>query len=132
MKNFTLKIVTPKGIYKEVEVSLLNLNTTSGQLGILANHIPLASGLAIGSMNYIENGNRHHFAIGGGFVYVTKEVTTIIANSIESNEEIDINRANEAKERAQKRLAQKASDIDVKRAELALKKALNRISVKGL
>ena len=55
MKNFTLKIVTPKGIYKEVEVSLLNLNTTSGQLGILANHIPLASGLAIGSMNYIEN-----------------------------------------------------------------------------
>ena len=52
MKTFKLKIVTPRGIYKETEVELLNLRTTAGQIGILANHLPLASGLEIAEMDY--------------------------------------------------------------------------------
>ena len=104
MKQFNLKIVTPKGIYKEESIEMLNLRTTAGQIGILANHLPLASGIEISEMNYIQNGERHIFAVAGGFVYVNEDETTIIANAIESPEEIDLRRAEEAKQRAEKRL----------------------------
>jgi len=131
MKNFKLKIVTPKGIYKETEIEILNIRTTAGQMGILASHLPLASGLEISEMNYVENGERKHFSIAGGFVYVGENETTLIVNAIESPEEIDLSRAEEAKKRAEKRLSQK-SDIDIARAEIALKRALTRINVKGM
>ncbi len=131
MKNFKLKIVTPKGIYKETEIEILNIRTTAGQMGILASHLPLASGLEISEMNYVENGERKHFSIAGGFVYVGENETTLIVNAIESPEEIDLNRAEEAKKRAEKRLSQK-SNIDIARAEIALKRALTRINVKGM
>ncbi len=131
MKNFKLKIVTPKGIYKETEIEILNIRTTAGQMGILASHLPLASGLEISEMNYVENGERKHFSIAGGFVYVGENETTLIVNAIESPEEIDLSRAEEAKKRAEKRLSQK-SNIDIARAEIALKRALTRINVKGM
>lgn len=130
MKTFKLKIVTPRGIYKETEVELLNLRTTAGQIGILANHLPLASGLEIAEMNYKDaTGKRNKFALSGGFVYVNEDETTIIANAIESPEEIDLRRAEEAKLRAEKRLQDK--DGDILRAEMALRKAITRISVKN-
>jgi len=131
MKQFNLKIVTPKGIYKEESIEMLNLRTTAGQIGILANHLPLASGIEISEMNYIQNGERHIFAVAGGFVYVNEDETTIIANAIESPEEIDLRRAEEAKQRAEKRLNDKTADMDILRAEIALKKAINRIHVKN-
>lgn len=131
MKPFKLKIVTPKGIYKEADIEMLNLRTTSGQIGILANHLPLASAIDISEMNYIENGERNYFAIAGGFVYVGEHDTTIIANAIESPQEIDINRALEAKKRAETRLERKDEDTDILRAEMSLKKAILRIHVKN-
>lgn len=132
MKLFPLKIVTPKGIYKETEVELLNLRTSAGQIGILAKHIPLAAAIEISEMDYIIDGKRHFFAIGGGFVYVNDNETTIIANSIESPEEIDINRAKAAKTRAEERLKAEHGDMDILRAETALKKAIIRIDVKNM
>lgn len=132
MSSFLLKIVTPKGIYREVEVEMLNLRTTSGQIGILANHMPLASGLEISDMNYIKDGKREIFAVAGGFVYVNDKETTIIANDIESQEEIDLARANEAKDRAEKRLSEHHEAEDMVRAELALRKAITRIRVKNM
>lgn len=129
MATFNLKIVTPKGIYKETEIEMLNLKTTAGQVGILAHHLPLAAGIEISEMNYIQNGERYKFAVAGGFVYVSEDETTIIANAIESPEEIDLRRAEEAKQRAEKRLESK--DGDILRAEMALKKALTRIHVKN-
>ena len=126
MKTFKLKIVTPRGIYKETEVELLNLRTTAGQIGILANHLPLE----IAEMDYKDaNGQRNRFALSGGFVYVNEDETTIIANAIESPEEIDLRRAEEAKRRAEKRLQDK--DGDILRAEMALRKAITRIHVKN-
>lgn len=130
MKTFRLKIVTPKGIYKETDIEMLNLKTLAGQIGILANHIPLASGIEISEMNYIQNGQRYYFAIAGGFVYVNEDETTIIANAIEAPDEIDLERAQQAKRRAEKRIAD-AHDVDIVRAEVALRKALNRIHVKN-
>lgn len=130
MKTFRLKIVTPRGIYKEVDVEILNLRTDAGQIGILANHLPLASGVEISEMNYVDDkGNRNVFAVAGGFVYVSEDDTTLIANAIESPEEIDLHRAEEAKRRAEKRLQEK--DGDILRAEIALRKAITRISVKN-
>lgn len=130
MTTFKLQIVTPKEIYKQVNVEILNLRTTAGQIGILAHHIPLASGIEISQMNYVdENGDRHYYAIAGGFVYVSDEEVTIIANAIESPDEIDLNRAKESEKRAKERLSKK-DEVDIIRAEIALKKALNRINVK--
>ncbi|WP_270525966.1 F0F1 ATP synthase subunit epsilon [Longibaculum muris] len=132
MKLFKLKIVTPRGIYKETEVEMLNLRTTSGQIGILANHLPLASAIDISEMNYIKDGQRYKFALAGGFVYVNDDETTIIANAIESPEEIDLRRAQEAKARAEERLHNQSNDdMDILRAEVALRKAITRIRVKN-
>lgn len=130
MATFKLQIITPQGLYREVDAVILNLRTTAGQIGILAHHIPLASGIEISEMNYVdEKGERHYFAIAGGFVYVSEKETTIIANAIETPEEIDLSRAKEAKQRAQQRLSN-PQDIDVLRAEISLKKAMTRIDVK--
>lgn len=130
MSTFHLKIVTPKGVYTEKDVEILNIRTIGGQMGILAHHLPLASAIEISEMNFVENNQRTFYAIGGGFVYVGNEETTIIANSIESQEEIDLARAAKAKERAEKRL--QSQDGDILRAEMALRKALNRIHVKNI
>lgn len=130
MSTFHLKIVTPKGVYTEKDVEILNIRTIGGQMGILAHHLPLASAIEISEMNFVENNQRTFYAIGGGFVYVGNDETTIIANSIESQEEIDLARAAKAKERAEKRL--QSQDGDILRAEMALRKALNRIHVKNI
>lgn len=132
MTKFKLKIVTPNGIYQEVEIDQLNLRTTAGQVGILAHHIPLASGIEISEMSYIIDKQRYEFAISGGFVYVNDDETKIIANAIESQEEIDLNRAKEAKQRAERHLKDATEKSDLLRAEIALKKAITRINVKGL
>lgn len=130
MKTFKLKIVTPRGVYKETDIEMLNLCTTAGQIGILAQHIPLASGIEISEMNYIQDGNKYYFAIAGGFVYVNESETIIIANAIESPEEIDLHRAEKSKQRAEERISSQ-TDIDVFRAEISLRRALNRIHVKN-
>ena len=130
MKTFKLKIITPKGVYRETDVEILNIRSSGGQMGILANHIPLVSGIEISEMNYVDqDSQRHYFAVAGGFVYVGEQETVIIANAIESPEEIDLQRAEASKQRAQQRL-QNPQDIDVLRAEISLKKALMRIHVK--
>ena len=130
MATFKLKIVTPKGVYQEVDVEMLNLRTTTGQIGILAHHIPLASSIDISEMNYVDSHqDKHYFAIAGGFVYVGEEDTTIITSAIESSDEIDLLRAQNSKKRAEDRL-KTPQDIDVLRAEIALKKAITRINVK--
>ena len=129
MKTFNLKIITPKGIYKETDVEMLNIRTTGGRIGVLAHHLPLAAGVEIDEMDYILKGERYRLAISGGFIYVSDDETTIIANAIESPDEIDLRRAEEAKRRAETRLTNK--DCDIQRAEIALKKAITRIGVKN-
>ena len=132
MAKFKLKIITPHGIYQAVEIDQINIRTTAGQIGILAHHIPLASGVEISQMNYIVDGKKTYFAVAGGFVHVNENETTLIANAIESQEEIDLHRAEEAKQRAEERLQNKNSDTDILRAEIALRRALTRIHVKAL
>ena len=131
MSEFKLKIIHPKGVYFEGPVEITNVRTTEGQMGILANMLPFAGVLDIAEMNFVQKGERQFYFVSGGFIYVKKEEVTMITDAIESVEEIDLNRAKRAKERAEKRLASKNANIDVMRAELALKRAITLIGIKS-
>lgn len=125
------KIVTPKGVYKECDTSILNVVTTDGQRGILTNHVPVVSMLKISKMATIEDNNREEYAIGGGLLYFNDNTAMILVDSIENAKEIDIDRAKSAKQRAEERIASKSPEIDMIRAEAALLRAINRIKVFG-
>ncbi len=126
------RIVTPLGVYKEMETTILNVKNKTGQLGILPNHVPLVTMLEISKMSTIENGNREEYAIGGGLLYFENNEAKILVDSIESKNEIDEERAMAAKLRAEENLNnENRSNDDMKRAELSLKRAINRLSVKG-
>lgn len=105
--------------------------TEDGELGILPGHIPLVAPLAIGVARLKNNEDTEKVAISGGFMEVRPDKVTILAQSAEKASDIDLSRANEAKERAERRLQAKQDDIDFRRAELALKRAMNRLEAGG-
>lgn len=102
----------------------------AGELGILPNHIPLVTPLKISSVK-IKQGNKEQLvAVNGGFVEVRKEKVVILAESAELPGDIDVERAQAAKQRAEQRLsAAKKDEIDFRRAEMALQRAMNRLDV---
>lgn len=131
MSEFKLRIVCPEGEYYTGNIEILNVVTTVGQMGVLKNMLPFAGVLEISEMNFVENGKRRFFFVSGGFIHVTKEEVTLITDAIEDRENIDLERAERAKERAERRLSNRDSKLDVMRAQLALKRALTRIKIKN-
>lgn len=130
MAKFTLEIVTPDRKFFEDEVEMIVVRGQEGDLGILAGHTPFVTPLDIGRIKIKQKGEFKEAAIAGGYVEVGKEKTTIITDSAEWPEEIDVNRAEESKKRAKERLNRSSeSEIDLMRAEIALRKALNRLNV---
>lgn len=129
MKQFNLKIVTPFGKYFDTNVDYVLAWAPHSGLGIYANHTPLVSTLRISKLKIMINGVNYYYAIGGGVISITNEDVTLLVDSIERQDEIDIERAKESKKRAEERLTNKDPNIDVKRAEAALSRALNRIDV---
>ncbi len=129
-KKFNFKIYTSDGKTLQDEVDILNVVTTTGAMGILANHLPLIGIIDISQFNYKKDGETFYFAISGGVLNVKKDGVTILAESFEQDSEIDFARAEEAKNRAEDRLKNHQLDIDIKRAEIALKKSLNRLSLR--
>jgi F-type H+-transporting ATPase subunit epsilon len=127
MAKFTLSVITPNGTFFEGDVDRLNIKTANGYLGVLANHIPLVGTIEISKMEIIDGSNRTESVISGGLLYVEKEKTVVITDAIEAVKDIDVARAKQAKERAEKRLSSKNDDIDYERAEIALAKAIARI-----
>lgn len=125
-----LKIIDLDGVYFEKEVDLLNVTIASGNVTILANHLPLISSIDISHMYIKEDGVVTNFAIAGGTLFVTESECKIITSAIEKESEIDFDRALSSKQRAEKRLADKEDNLDIKRAEIALKRAINRLSFK--
>ena len=126
MKTFLLEIYTPYGKYFDRYVDELVIQTEEYVLGILPNHTPLVAKVKTSKMEIIQNGERKCYAIGEGLLNVKKDGVTLLLESIESKEEIDINRAKQAKERAEQRLKEPLN-IDVERAIRALNRANNRI-----
>lgn len=124
-----VKFVTPDGLYKETESSIINCHSTDGWRGLLANHMPTVLMLEISRLELVENGVKTQYAISGGMLYYENSVATILVDSIENKDDIDVERACAAKKRAEERLASKDNNIDLKRAEISLARAINRISV---
>ncbi|OAS14572.1 F0F1 ATP synthase subunit epsilon [Paenibacillus oryzisoli] len=133
MSTFLLEIVTPeRKVYAE-QVDMVSVKGSEGELGILPNHIPLVTPLRIAPITVKKAGSKDAvIAVNGGFMEVRKDKVVILAESAELPEQIDIDRARAAKERAEKRLAEtKQDNVDFKRAEASLQRALNRIGVSG-
>lgn len=126
---FKLTIVTPDGKKIVDEADILNAITTAGAVGILANHLPLVAILEISHLNYKKGNESYDFAISGGVLTVSNNEVTVLADSFETKEEIDIERATKARERAEGYLKSNDPNFDLKRADLALKRALNRLSL---
>lgn len=123
-----LKIVNLEGLYLETDVDAIVVKTTNGELTILNKHFPLITNCTIDVLRVIKDGNEELYALAGGVLFVDENETKIITMAIENKKEIDFNRAENAKKRAEDRLKDPQSDI--KRAEIALKRAMNRLSLK--
>lgn len=128
-KNFKLKIIAPERVFYEGEASFLELVTSEGEVGIYKNHIPMTMVLVPGIVRITEGDEVKVAALHSGFVEVLQDSITILAEIAEWPDEIDINRAKEAKIRAERRLEMKDPNININRAEIALKKSLVRIEV---
>jgi len=129
--TFLLEIVTPeRKVYAE-QVTMIIVKGQEGDMGILANHLSLVTPLKIAPVIIKKDHEPDEIiAVNGGFLEVRKEKVVILAESAELPGDIDIERARLAKERAEKRLANK-DEYDFRRAEVALQKAMNRINVFG-
>ena len=130
MKTVQVNIVTPDGPVYDSEVTMVVAKTVSGEIGVLAGHIPMVAPLAIGAVKLNKaDGSQELLAVNGGFIEVRPDKISILAPAAEIADSIDVARAKQALARAEGRLQAKSDDIDFKRAELALKRALNRINV---
>jgi F-type H+-transporting ATPase subunit epsilon len=125
--TFNFVVVAPAGEVLNTEVEFILAPGAEGELGILANHSPLIANLVIGVVRYTQNGKVEKMAIGGGFLEVAQNKATILADTAELAESIDVARAEAAKERAEKRLGEKQAETDMIRAEVALKRAVTRL-----
>ena len=125
-----VEIITPDRVFFTGEADFLEFTAETGDLGVYKNHIPMTTVLAPGLVT-IHNGDEEKVAaVHAGFAEILGDKVTLLAELAEWPDEIDEQRAIAAKERAEQRLASHTEDIDVKRAEFALKKALIRIDAK--
>lgn len=126
-----LSILTPEKTFYTGEVSEVNTRTISGGIGILPEHSPFVGLLApIGTRFKLEDGSEKTAFTSTGIIKVTKAEVEMIVDAAEWPEEIDIKRAEEAKNRAEERLNSNSDKIDAKRAELALARAIARMRLK--
>jgi F-type H+-transporting ATPase subunit epsilon len=102
-----------------------------GYLGILAGHAPLLTNVEVGLISIKLTGSDVKMAVGEGFLVVTQKGTTLLVDTAEKKEEIDVERARAAMARARERLGSRTPDIDIDRAEAALKRAVARLKVAG-
>ncbi len=128
-RNFILKIITPDRVFYEEEVSMVEFNTVEGEVGIYKDHIPMTMIVAPGILTITRGDEVKEAALHAGFSEVLPDKVTILAEIIEWPGEIDIARAEESKSRAEERIREHAPGTDMRRAEMALKRAVARIEV---
>lgn len=129
MATFHLKVLTAERSFFEGDVDRLIVRTTEGDVGILPRHINYVAALGIGGMTITQNGSSRLAAVSGGFVEVSPEGTTVLARTCEWADEIDVNRARSAEERAKRLMESKEDKKQQELAEARLKKAINRIRI---
>lgn len=143
MAQMTVQVVTPDGLKYDHHASFIHAVTKDGQIGILPGHINLIAPLEVDELKVRRVDDESHvdwIAVNGGIIEVKDDFITIIANSAERDRDIDVSRAERAKQRAErvlekatKRVLEEATksdrNVDVQRAQVALRRALNRINV---
>ena len=127
---FKLHVITPERRFYDGEASMVELSTTEGDIGVYRNHIPLTAIVAPGVLKIHEEGGVKEAALMSGVIEILPERITIMAEVAEWPDEIDGNRAEEARIRAERRLKEESGEIDTMRAELALRRALVRLSLR--
>ena len=131
MRPVKLKIITPEKVFFDGETEQIIARTTVGDVGILKGHEPYCAALGIGQMRIKIDGEFRHAATSGGLLKVTPKETVVLVQTCEWSDEIDLDRANAAKETAEQRLEAAKSDAELRMAEAKLKRALNRIDTAG-
>lgn len=129
--KFKLSIIAPDELFFEGEAEFLEFTSTEGDLGVYANHIPLTTIVDPCVVTIHNDGEKKRAAVLGGFAEILKDRVTVLAEAAQWPEEIDLERAKAALERAKNRLAEKQDGTDIKRAEAALKRAVARIETIG-
>jgi F-type H+-transporting ATPase subunit epsilon len=132
MTPFKLEIITPEGFLYEGQAESLIVRTTVGDKGILARHEPYSAALGVGKIRITSGGRQNIAALSSGIVKVSADKTVILAQSCEWSDRIDVKRAEEAKHKAEERLADpKLSANEHAVAEFKLRRALNRLDAAG-
>ena len=127
---FGVEVITPDRIFHKGEATMIEFNTAAGEIGVYKNHIPLTTVLAPGVVTIHKDGEDNVIAaVHSGFAEILPDKVTLLAETAEWPDEIDVERAQAAKARAEERLANKTEAIDVQRAELALRRALVRMDI---
>jgi F-type H+-transporting ATPase subunit epsilon len=127
--SLTLEIVTPDKALVTEQVDEVEIPGAEGYFGVLPGHAPLLASLQVGELWYRIGQDRHYLAIAFGFVEVLPEKVTVLAHIAERAQEIDTQRAEAAKARAEQRIAGPRSDLDFERARIAMMKSLIRLQV---
>jgi F-type H+-transporting ATPase subunit epsilon len=129
--SFQLEIVTPEKKVVDTAAEEVQIPGKNGYLGILPGHAPLITELAVGEIVYRENSTEQRLAVAWGFAEVLPDKVTILAETAERPQEIDVDRARKSKERAEQRLTSGNTEVEVDRALDALKRAETRLEVAG-
>ena len=129
MGTLQLEVVTPDKTVVSTQVEMAVCPGVEGEFGVLPQHVSLLSALKVGALRYRVDGKDQYVFISGGFADVNENVLSVLAESAEQAADIDAARAEAARERAEKRLAEKNEELDQRRAEAALQRALFRLEV---
>ena len=131
MAAFALEIVTPERVVYSGQVTSLQAPGTEGSFGVMAGHMPLLASLDVGVLRFADEGwEGVQMAVSGGFAEIGRERVTVLAETAESAEEIDVQRAESSRQRAEERLANRDDgEVDAARARAALMRAQNRLKI---
>lgn len=126
-KSFRLEIISPDRIFYTNDVTMVEYNTVDGEVGVYAEHIPMTQIIAPGRLTITEENGQKTAALLSGFVEITSEKVTILAEAVEWPQNIDVARARRARQRAQQILEQETDERETALAEAALARALVRL-----
>ena len=131
MAGIKLDVVSAERIVYSDDVDIVMAPGVQGQLGVLPNHVPLMTTLDVGELRVRKDGEEFPVAISGGFLEVRPDRVIVLADAAERAEEIDLARAEEAKQRAQEQISHSTAEVDAAQAEAALRRAMMRLRVAG-
>ncbi|MGL4946466.1 MAG: F0F1 ATP synthase subunit epsilon [Cetobacterium sp.] len=127
--SFKLELVTPLSKVLSEEVNFVMLRTTEGDMGILPNHSPFVAGLATGEMKIKNNGQETFYYVSGGFVEISGNVVTILADEAMDVKDIDLEAAKKEAQLAKGKLERAAEDMDIANVQKALTQALTKVKL---